>query len=427
MKRIIIALVAFMAVGTMGFAQGSKSLKKASKSLAKFTSDFSNTAALEEAKTLIEEAFQDEKVASSAKSWNTRGEIFYNIADAQLKQKLINPDFVITDTDGALKSYEAYTKALSMAEKKGDKKNAIKGFKGLEALLNNMGIELYNAKEYAGALANFDAELAIIDVLKANEETSRLEEGTLLTEKYYFAGLTAFYGKSYEKSIDLLKLAQETGTSDASTYQIIFESFNKLDKADEGLTYLTKGREAFPDDNGLLFSEINYYLVQGRLEEMIGNLETAIAKEPDNISVLLTLGQVYDQLQGKSVEAGDEAKAKEYFDKSLEAYSKAIALDANSFDSNYSLGALYYNKAASYTEALNEAANDFSVAGNKRYDKIKAEMQGYFDQALPYFLKSDEIRPDSKNTLIALKEIYVRKDMFDKSEIYKKRLEAMPE
>ena len=102
MKRLCIVLLALFSMTAMTWAQGEKSLKQASKSLSKFTSDFSNKQALEDAKMQIAEAFQDEKVSTSAKSWNTRAEIFLNIADAQIKQKLLNPALELTElTAGA--------------------------------------------------------------------------------------------------------------------------------------------------------------------------------------------------------------------------------------------------------------------------------------------------------------------------------------
>ena len=185
------------------------------------------------------------------------------------------------------------------------------------------------------------------------------------------------------------------------------------------------GREAFPEDNGLLFSEINYYLASGELDKMIGKLEIALEKEPDNQSVILTLGQVYDQLQVKANEAGETEKAKGYFDKSLEYYNSALAQDPDNFDLNYSIGALYYNNAAGFTPMLNEVANDFSKEGEAKYNEIKEQMSALFDKALPYFEKADSINGKDRNTLIALKEIAARKDDFAKSNEYKERLEAL--
>lgn len=425
MKRIVIALVAIMSMSTLTFAQGEKSLKKASKSLSKFTSDFSNLAALDEAKAYITEAFQDDKVAASAKSWNTRGDILRNIADAQIKQQLIDPSFELKDLTSGIESVDAYMKALELATKKGDTKNAIKGLSEAEGVLNNVGIGLYNAEQYVDAFKSFMAEIKASKALGDAGQPSRLDEGTLRTEKLFFAGLTGFYAEDYEQSISTLEEAEATGTSDATLYQFLYEAYNKKGNSDKALAALNTGREKFPEDSGLLFSEINYYLASGELEKMTSKLEMALEQEPDNTSVMTTLGQVYDQLHVKEAEAGNADQSVAYFDKALGHYNNALNTDPENFDINYSIGALYYNKAASYTDALTEAANDFSAAGNKKYDEVKATMGGYFDQALPYFLKSDELNSNDKNTLIALKEIYVRKDMFDKSEVYKARLEAM--
>ena len=79
------------------------------------------------------------------------------------------------------------------------------------------------------------------------------------------------------------------------------------------------------------------------------------------------------------------------------------------------------------TSALNEVANDFSSEGTKKYEAIKTEMASLFEEALPYFLKADELNGQDRNTLIALKEIFARKDDFEKSNAYKDRLESLPE
>jgi tetratricopeptide (TPR) repeat protein len=340
---------------------------------------------------------------------------------------LLNPEAPFVDANAGIEASKAYRKALELAEKKGDVKNAIKGLVNTEGLLNNMGIELYKLGEYTDSYNNFRAELETSALLKEKDEKSRLDDPALYNEKVYFAGLTAYYAEDYQGSIDNLIKAKETGTDESSLYQVIYESYKAMDKADDGLKYLEAGRAAFPEDNGLLFSEINHYLAKGELNKMIGKLEIAHEAEPDNLSVVLTLGQVYDQLQVKANEAGNPDEAEEDFNKALKYYNKALVSVPEDFDLNYSIGALYYNKAAGFTPALNEVANDFSKEGEKKYEALKAKMASLFDQALPYFLKADSIDGSSKNTLIALKEIYARKDEFAKSNEYKERLENLVE
>ena len=58
-------------------------------------------------------------------------------------------------------------------------------------------------------------------------------------------------------------------------------------------------------------------------------------------------------------------------------------MDPKNFIATYSMGALYYNKAASVLKEVNQLADDFSKDGMKKYEAKKKEMDGYFDQALP--------------------------------------------
>jgi tetratricopeptide (TPR) repeat protein len=119
------------------------------------------------------------------------------------------------------------------------------------------------------------------------------------------------------------------------------------------------------------------------------------------------------------------AKADEYFGLAYDYFKQALEKDPKSFDAVYSQGALYYNKAASMTSKLNELGNDYSSAGTKKYNAIKAEMDGYFKEALPYFLKAEGLNSKDLNTMIALKEIYAREGNLEKSGEYKTKIEAL--
>ncbi|MFT4567762.1 MAG: tetratricopeptide (TPR) repeat protein [Saprospiraceae bacterium] len=431
MKRvIIICLAAFVSFASIN-AQGSKSLKEASKEISKALSNPLGAAeGIAKAKILLEEAFKDEEVAAEAKSWVTRGDILHDVAEAQINARLIDPSAALPEAATASGAIDAYIKAYELADADNDKrskKNAIAGLKKAEQTASNIGITLYQESDFSGSYINFAAELTASDLLKRMGEESRLDAEGLYTERNYFAGLTAYYAEEYPEALAYMEKAIETGTSEATVYQLLFEGNNKIEKEEKAKEYLDKGRSLFPDDSGLLFSEINYYLAKGELNTMISKLEEAYSREPENASILLTLGQVYDQLHVKAKEADNAEEATKYFDGSLKYYKEALAADENNFDVNYALGALYYNKAASFTNALNDAANDFTAAGTTKYDLIKAEMSENFNEALPYFLKADEADGKDRNTLIALKEIMVRTDKFDKSNEYKERLESLEE
>jgi tetratricopeptide (TPR) repeat protein len=146
--------------------------------------------------------------------------------------------------------------------------------------------------------------------------------------------------------------------------------------------------------------------------------------EPDNVSVYVTLGQIYDKLYQDAV-ATDPVKADENFNKAMSYYQQAMAKDAKNFDAAYSVGALWYNKAAAYSIELNDLSSDYSPAGNKKYEAKKAQMEEAFNKALPLFLQAEQINPNDYNTLIALKEIYARQDKLDIAEQYKLKIEKI--
>lgn len=149
--------------------------------------------------------------------------------------------------------------------------------------------------------------------------------------------------------------------------------------------YLDAGKKLYPDDNEILFAEINYYIKANKLNELVDKLQMAINKEPENVSVYNALGNVYDQLNQNERNAGNTAKADEYFNLAFKNFESALSKDPNNFDAMYSQGALYYNKAASMVTKLNALSNDYSSAGTKKYNELKGEMDGYFNQALPLF------------------------------------------
>jgi tetratricopeptide (TPR) repeat protein len=188
---------------------------------------------------------------------------------------------------------------------------------------------------------------------------------------------------------------------------------------------LTVGREKYPDDLGLLFSEINHYLKLEKVEVLEGKLKFAIEKEPDNPSLYSTLGNVYDKLYQGSYKEGDMAKADGYFANSKLYYEKAIEIKPDYTDAIYSVGALYYNKAAIVTEEMNALASDYTKEGTNKYNLKKEEVETLFSEALPYFKKVEKLDPNDRNTLIALKEIFARKNDFDTSNEFKLRLEKI--
>src|SRR5690625_6487691 len=168
---------------------------------------------------------------------------------------------------------------------------------------------------------------------------------------------------------------------------------------DAASAILQEGREKYPDDLTLLYAEINMALQNNEIGSLEEQLKEAIKKDPENVSLYATTGSVYDRLY-QEVSVEDPEQAEVYFDSAQVYFERALEKDPDNVDAIYSIGALYYNKAAQGTQELQVLADDLSSEGMKAYAKKKEEVDKIFDEALPYFQKAERVNPNDRNTII---------------------------
>jgi hypothetical protein len=430
MKQFFLSTIILLAAFSMVNAQEyKKQLKNANKTLSKYYLDpVANKAELSTALTSIDAIFAADDAKADPEAWITKGQIFNEIAKSEMNKKVLEEQLgnkiELNTPNAGLVALEAFEKAIAISIKKSQTKDALAGIRENEDFLNNIGITFFQVNDYNNAFKNFNAAVKGHDLLKANKELSRLDDATVKNDHFFYTAAAGYLGDFKTEANGLFEKLSAADYPQALVYEALFTSTVEKDEA-KGMQILEKGRKLLPDDNSLLFAEINYYLKAGKLSILTDKLKAAIAKEPNNISVYTTLGNVYDQLNQTERTAGNMAKADEYFGLAYDYFKQALEKDPKSFDAVYSQGALYYNKAASMTSKLNELGNDYSSAGTKKYNAIKAEMDGYFKEALPYFLKAEGLNSKDLNTMIALKEIYAREGNLEKSGEYKTKIEAL--
>lgn len=428
MKKIILGLLSFILFATAVQAQDAKkALKTAGKALTAFKVDQSKKGKLTEAYDNITIAVDGLEDKDKTKALLKKGEICNEIATqiVTVRQLGIGDLNDLPKVDNpAIEAYKSFETALGLAQKKYEKKDAIKGLSAAQSNLYNLGIFNYEDKNFDGSYENFNAVLAVHQLLKDNGGTSTLASDEQYNEQVYLTGLAALNAKRTKDAASLFQKLYDSGYAKPAVYEAMYK-ISADDDAEAAYKYLEAGRTKFPDDVSLLFAEINHFLKLNKLDELIGKLKVALEKEPDNVSLYSTLGNVYDNLYTKAAEAGETEKAEEYFNNALDYYNQSLTKKPDYFDAIYSIGALYYNKAAAMTNELNTLSNDFSKEGLKKYEALKAEVFSQFDQALPYFKKAEKLNPNDINTLIALKEIFAKKDDLATSGEFKKRLETV--
>lgn len=420
MKHLIILFVTLFVSGAALAQDPFKDLKNAEKAIKKYSTDFSNSGERDKGFDLLTAVFANENMMSSSKALITKGRILKNLANADFLNHTLKKES-ISEANAAVDAYQAYSKAAAIADRKNELKEIELGLTELEGHLNNYAIVFYGEKQFDDAFKNFSSSLSAYDDLKKMGKKSRLDENEkLLTDQYFFTAVSGYYSENNkEAAVPYLDKLYADGSDEAFVYEALY-NLNAESDPEKAAEVLEKGRQKNPDDTGLLFAQINEYLKSGETDKLIKNLDDAIKAEPDNVSIYNTLGSVYEQLA-----AAEPAKAEEHSGNALKNYNLALEKDPKNFDAQYNIGAMYYNKAATYVDQLNELASDLSSAGMKKYDATKLDMDGLFKQALPYFEKAEMLKEGDSNTIIALKEIYARMNNLEKSNEYKAKYDAL--
>lgn len=377
-------------------------------------------------------AFEKSKQAEKAMGdlsdiWAVAGQVFQQVANQIVTATQMGLDMsdIPQERHPALQSAKAYEKALDFAQKKFQTKAAVDGLQVAQGALNNMAtLAFEQEKDFPKAYLNFNEVLVAHDLIKANGGTSLLDADGAINDQMYYTGLAALSANMINQVSDMFQKLYDAEYDNPFIFEAMYRVHKDADM-DKAYGYLEAGRKKYPEDTGLLFAEINHFLQQGQLDQLIDKLKTAIEREPDNVSLYATLGNVFDQLYQKEAKEGDKAKAMEYFDNALDYFNRALEKDETFFDAIYSIGALHYNNAAILVTELQAMEDDYSKEGIKKYEAKKAEIFQKFDDALPFFQRCEKLNPNDVNTLIALREIYARKDDLDTSNIFKERLEKV--
>ncbi|MCF8372993.1 MAG: tetratricopeptide repeat protein [Bacteroidales bacterium] len=392
---------------------------------------------LEKAKDAIDQAVVHEKTMNWEKTWWVKAKVYHAIND----QCMYNNDQKFCDL--APKAYdialEAYLKAINLnftdprwhnldiLNKEADAKmfanlmmdanNYVNWeiaqdiftvrFIGLSNVFVNVGVKLFQSEDVAEneqAVESFEKSLFFSSMT-----------GKIDTPLFYYTALAAAKAKQYDKAVEYFGLCTKYGygeDDDNKAYMYYGLAKNSLMIGDTAkyMESLKAGIDKYPDNNTTLVTElINYYLAEDMSQEALDYLALAIKKVPDNHTFHFAQGSLYDKME-------------KYSDAEV-SYKKAIELKPDYFDANYNLGAIFYNKAVQlYSDASAIPPNE-----QKKYDAKIAEAKEQLKLAQPYLEKALEINPEDINTLMSLKEIYARFQMYDKSKEMKEKIESLKE
>lgn len=186
------------------------------------------------------------------------------------------------------------------------------------------------------------------------------------------------------------------------------ESSSKMLNYLASTLYNDAARSLTPEDYQL--AEQNYAMFRETM--LLSNPSVELV--PQDVKFKLALASMLNQEALRNNQL-DSAKKEQI--KSI--YKEVIVLDSNNGSANYSIGILYYNDAA---DIINNMDYDMDL---EKLNTLQDVCIDLFLEALPYMLKSYELKYNLKETLIGVINIYHGLNDEVKEAIYKKELETL--
>jgi tetratricopeptide (TPR) repeat protein len=347
---------------------------------------------LDKAKEAIDQALANESTSNWANTYFAKGKL------CQATFSSDNPKFKTLYADPLGEAYAAYEKAMELDPKGGIKKKIITGlvYNSLAVNFYNDGGSKFEAKDFAGALKDFEVQIKITE--------SDKYAGVIDTGMYYNAGLAAVNSAKYTDAVKYFQKCADMKYMGITPYFQMSEAYLNMGDTVKAESTLTSLKDKFPNDKNLNLNLIDLYIKGGKNEEALKYLKIAKEADPTNYALYYAGGIIFLN-QGKNDEAITEL-------------TKSIELKGDVYDTQYGCGAAYINKAAE----MFKVAND--IVDMKKYTEAVDQANAVYAKALPYMEKALELKPNDTYAMGQCKELYYRLKMTDKYNAIKARLDA---
>lgn len=191
-----------------------------------------------------------------------------------------------------------------------------------------------------------------------------------------------------------------------NAYYFMVQILSTEDKnPDAAFELVTKAKEEYPTDKVLAEYEIQLLLQLNKMDEAMAQINQALANDPNNTGLLLRSGYLKEQ-------AGD-------LDGGLADYKKAVEVDPNFFEGNYYTGALLLEQATKLLNTLNDLSD---AEWEKQSPIIGKKADENYTEAVKYFSKAVEIKPESTDIMIILYQVHTRLKNTAEAEALDKKL-----
>jgi len=346
--------------------------------------NFVESGNLDKAHEAVSAALEHEKTKDWPKTHFTMGRVAQAMWEKGFES---NNEKLMTEYDDQLVyAYDSYLKSIELDDKKAIEKLVIVQLPALANDFLSWAAMEFDRGDYDKSTLAFEKLLAI--------QKSDIYMGNVDTVVIFNTALAAYNAKDFEKAHMYLDQVIEFKYGETTPYLLNYQAYSEEGDMENAEKTLREAFEAFPEDEQVLLTMIQFFIDNDKREEAIDYLDVALDDAPENHNLHYAKGVMYMQ--------------SENYDMALESLNKSIEIEPDYFNSQYNAGVCYYNKGASMLEAANE------IMDPTEYNKAFEEAKEVFSKAVPFMERARELNPDDMDTLTSLKELYYRLQMIEK-------------
>ena len=422
-KFILLGLCVFLIVPEIIGQNINRDIRQATRELNRYNLDpLQNAENLTEAIKLIEEVIQDPEALDNFRAWQTRGEIYNTSLTAQVTMMQLGQAENLTRPHEAMMAFESFRTALPLAERRHETRDALDGITEAAGHLGFIGNTHITAGEFGKAFSPLNAVYEVHNILLENDRDPIFEDEEEFYNHLYILGITGLGTDEADLAKSYLVRLYEARFDEPRVYTTLFDLYIRTDE-EKAFKYLDAGKEIDPENIDILYAEINYYISQQDFAMLQEKLTLAIEKDPENHTLYAVLGNVFMNLMSEALAEENDEEVNLYFETAQGYLETAIELEPNFFEPYYTLGSMYFNKAAVLTQRMNELG--MSREEQQLYEEYNKQANELFETALPFFQTSESLEPNDHATLIALRETYARMQEFDMYQEFNERLQKL--
>jgi len=349
---------------------------------------------LAEAQKYIDEASANAETSTDAKTWFYKALIYINL-------------YRLSPNDSALFStaLTSFKKSYAFDTKQKFTEEIKVNVDTLRQNLYQKGVDKFNQRKFEESMNQIELAANVYSIINLTDTT------LLLT-----AAVAAERAGRSDKARDYYVAVLKAGKNTPDIYFGLTVFYTKLQDKKNAYEVIKKGRELYPKNQDLIKAETNMYLAFGEDNKALEQLKLIATADTANPSVFYAMGTLYNKVYNDTTKTKEVRK--DMLDKAVLAYEKAITINPNYFEPFFNLGIMYNNVAAEILLKANNLPNDATA----EYDKLKLEADSYLTKALPYLEKALEINPTDMDTMMALKQIYVRLKQTDKAKAINEKI-----